>query len=151
MTRLVHRLLGLINRYAIGFFAYLGVGGASAIVEWTGFYFALFYLDALTAAIVGFVFGTLVNFVLSRHLVFWSVRSTAMDLVLVFAVSLAAFAINLAVFLLLFWVASLDVMVSKVIGTGSAFAFNYLARQFYVFSARSRFSALSSRFRGLRK
>ena len=150
MTAFVHRLRRRIDRYAVGFLAYVAIGGASAVVEWTSFYFSLPYLGSVGAAVAGFAFGTVANFVLSRGLVFWSKRSVATDLMLVFVVSLVAFAVNLAVFLLLYRAADVDVLISKVLGTGSAFTFNYLARQFYVFSARSRFPSLSSRFRSYR-
>jgi len=150
MTTFVHRLRRRIDRYSVGLLAYVAIGGASAVVEWTSFYFSLAHLGSVGAALVGFAFGTLANFVLSRSLVFWSKRSAAMDLMLVFLVSLVAFAVNLAVFLLLYRAATVDVLVSKIVGTGSAFAFNYLARQFYVFSARSRFPSLSSRIRSFR-
>lgn len=150
MIAFAHRLLRLIDRYGVGLLAYVAIGGASALVEWTSFYFSLPYLGSVGAAVAGFAIGTLVNFVLSRSLVFWSKRSAAMDLVLVFVASLVAFTVNLTVFLLLYQAANVDVLVSKVVGTGSAFAFNYLARQFYVFSARSRFPSLSRRIRSLR-
>lgn len=127
----------------MGFIAYAGIAGLSAATEWGTFYVSLPHVGSIAAAFVGFFFGTLANFLLSRGLVFRSRRSATRDFVLVYAASAIAFVANFAIYVGLYWGLDVYVMVSKVVGTCFGFAFNYSARQFYIFSSASRFAALS--------
>lgn len=140
-------IIRLGDRYGLSVIAYVGIAGLSAATEWMTFYFSLPRVGSISAAFVGFFFGTLANFFLSRGLVFRSRRSAAQDFLLVYVVSGLAFVANFAVYLCLYRGFDVDVMVSKVLGTCCGFVFNYAARQFYVFSRASRFAALSQSLR----
>ena len=134
---------GMLCRRALGLWRCFVV---SALVEWTSFLLTLPWLGPTAAAFVGFLVATGVNFALSRKVAFRSVRSARTELLLVLMMSAAAFAMNFAAFLLLFRFAGLDVFVAKMGGTGFGFTFNYLARQFLVFSRFPRFGTVSALF-----
>lgn len=135
-----HPIVRFGDRYGPSFVAYVGVAGVSAATEWTTFYASLQYAGDVGAAFVGFLFGTLANFLLSRGLVFRSRRSALQDLLLVYAGSGLAFAVNLAVYLGLYFGVGVDIAASKVLGTCCGFLFNFSVRQFYVFSREPRFT-----------
>lgn len=135
------------DRYGVGFVAYVGVAGLSASTEWATFYASLQHVGNVGAAFVGFFFGTLANFLLSRGFVFRSRRPARQDFLLVYVVSGLAFIANLMTYLGLYFGVGVDVMVSKVLGTCCGFLFNFGARQFYVFAREPRFAALSQAVR----
>jgi putative flippase GtrA len=139
----------LADRYSIGFFAYLGVAGLSALSEWTSFVASLSLVGPIVAAFVGFFFGTLVNFVLSRQFVFRSVRQSGQELLLVVLLSAFAFSANFLVYIVLFLLFGVKILLAKIIGTGFGFTFNYLARQFFIYSRESPFASMSAILRSV--
>jgi putative flippase GtrA len=137
----------LVDRYGIGFFVYLGVAIVSALSEWTSFIASLPATGPIAAAVIGFFFGTLVNFVLSHRFAFRSARPVGQEFFLVAIVSGVAFSANFLAYFVLFSYFGVNVLIAKIVGTGCGFSFNYLARQFYVFSLQSPFASISSTFR----
>jgi putative flippase GtrA len=119
---------------------YFVVGGISACVD-IGFFFVfakLLDFNYLAVATVGFLIAVPVNYLLSVRFVFTSgARFRPLEeLGLVYLVS----AIGLAVHLVVLYVAVdrlfLELMLSKVIATGSVFLWNFLARNYFVFRPR---------------
>lgn len=127
-------ILSLANRYGIGFAIYCGVAVVSALSEWASFLMALSEMGPNAAAILAFFVATLINLVLSRWVAFLSVRRLRAEAMLVIAMSAIAFAANFLCFVALYRYAGVNVLAAKVSGTFVGFGFNYLVRQFYIFS-----------------
>jgi len=118
---------------------YACVGGIAACVD-IGF-FALFAklleYSYLWIAAFGFLLATWVNYHLSIIFVFADQRrKRATEIGLVYLVSLLGLGLNQVI---LFWCvekAEGELMISKLIATGSVFIWNYLARKYYIFAER---------------
>lgn len=120
---------------------YVVIGGASALVEWAVFYtlLALLRLDYIAAALGGFVFATLVNWVLSRRFGFLRRDgNTRREIAATYVVSLLALAMNLGAMIALVELANVHMFLAKVLGTGSGFLCNFVGRQFWVFDSTPR-------------
>jgi putative flippase GtrA len=125
-----------ITRYLPGAVAYLFVGGLSALIEWAVFFGSVTILDLHYAAaiFVAFIVATFNNWYLSSKLIFRSSgRSTGEEFLLVYLVSGFGLLINFMVTATSIELLGLGLMVAKICGTGSAFVWNYAARQFFVF------------------
>jgi putative flippase GtrA len=129
--------------YTPGFLAYAATAAVCASVEWSVFATSLLFTSPLFAAFNGFFLATALNFVLSRRFVFISERPLVEELALVTGVSGLAFIANLAAFFVLKDMLLIGLMPAKVAGTFVGFAANYVTRQFYVYSRKSRFMAIS--------
>jgi putative flippase GtrA len=127
-------IIPLVNRYGIGFFVYCGVAAVSAVAEWASFLVALSEMGPNAAAISAFFIATMINLLLSRWIVFRSVRRLRTEVMLVFAMSALAFVANFLCFIALYRYANVSVLAAKVSGTFVGFGFNYLVRQFFIFS-----------------
>jgi putative flippase GtrA len=116
---------------------YFVVGGVSACFD-IGFFYVFAKLlgyNYLGVATVGFVFAVLVNYYLSVRFVFTSgVRfSRGQELLLIYLVSSVGLLIHLAVlYVSVDWLA-IELMLSKLGATGATFAWNFLARNYFVF------------------
>jgi putative flippase GtrA len=143
------RLSKLADRYSVGLLAYFGVAAVSALSEWASFLASLSFVGPIAAAFVGFFFGTLVNFFLSRNFVFQSVRPAGQELILVVALSAVAFCVNFMAYVALFAWIGVNILLAKIIGTGCGFAFNYIARQFFIFSNTSPYGPISALSRNM--
>jgi putative flippase GtrA len=116
---------------------YFVVGGVSAIFD-IGFFFVFakhLGLNYLGVAAVGFVIAVLINYALSVRFVFSSgVRFTrGQELALVYLVSGIGLALHLAIlYFAVEWVA-LELMLSKLIATAAVFAWNFGARNYFIF------------------
>ena len=117
---------------------YFLVGGAAATVDLLlfGLLTLVVGIHWFVAAALSFVPATTLNYLLSIRLVFDSQArfSRRLEVSLVFAVS----AIGLAINELLLWIAidglDLPLLVSKVLGSGGVFLWNYVLRAYYIFS-----------------
>lgn len=127
-------MLGRIARY-------FAVGGISAVADISFFFvFAkLAGLHYLGVATVGFILATGLNYVLSVRMVFTSgVRfSKRKEIALVYVVSAAGLAVNLLVLYVAVDRIGLELMLSKVIATGSVFLWNFLMRNYFIFRERT--------------
>ena len=116
---------------------YFVVGGVSAVVDIAFFFvFAkLLGFNYLAVATIGFLVATLFNYALSIKFVFTSgVRfGKRKEIALVYLVSAAGLAVNLLVLYLAVSVAGLELMLSKVIATGTVFLWNFLTRNYFIF------------------
>jgi putative flippase GtrA len=136
-------LLRFANAYGTGLIAYLAVAFISAATEWGTFAAAATAMPPIQAALVGFVIATGVNFVLSRRFVFRSRSSWASELALLYLSSAAVFVGNLTVFYVLYDIFDVHLMIAKILGTMAGFVFNFVARQFWIFSPRPRYAPMS--------
>ena len=99
------------------------------------------------AALVGFLVATNINLVLSRLFTFPpEFGALGIEALLVTVASGLAFAANLLSFLLLYRFVDVNVVAAKMAGTTFGFAFNYVARQFVIFSRISSYLSVSAVF-----
>jgi putative flippase GtrA len=116
---------------------YFVVGGISACVD-IGFFFVfakLLGFNYLAVATIGFLIAVLVNYFLSVRFVFKSgVRFTRrQEFALVYLVSGIGLALHLAVLYAAVDLMAFELMLSKLIATGSVFVWNFLARNYFIF------------------
>ena len=117
---------------------YFLVGGASAAVDFALFGILLLILGTpswFVAALVSFVAATAFNYVLSIRTVFSQGVRFAMrhEIILVFLASLVGLAINQFALWLAYQVAGWNVLIAKCIATGTAFLWNFSARNSFIF------------------
>ena len=128
-------------KYFASLLVYGAVGGAAALVEWAAFYIALELADFhyLVAALIGFVFATWVNYLLSARYAFIRKQARAgVELTKVYVVSSLALVVNLGVTIALVEVLAAHPMAAKIAGTGCGFLLNFAGRQLWVFDSRPR-------------
>jgi putative flippase GtrA len=128
-------------KYFASLVVYAGVGGAAALVEWGAFYAALELagFHYLAAALVGFVFATWVNYLLSARYAFIRKEARAgVELTKVYVVSTLALVVNLGVTIALVELVAAHPLAAKVMGTGCGFLLNFAGRQLWVFDTRPR-------------
>jgi putative flippase GtrA len=128
-------------KYFGSLLVYGAVGGAAALVEWASFYAALELADLhyLVAALIGFVFATWVNYLLSARYAFIRKEARAgVELTKVYVVSLLALIVNLGATIALVELVAAHPMAAKVVGTGCGFLLNFAGRQLWVFDSRPR-------------
>jgi glycosyltransferase involved in cell wall biosynthesis len=125
-----------IMRYAPRFVFYAAAGGVCALINWSFFYILhyLAHINYLPAAAVSFCFSTTANYALSSLIFKSKGRRKLAEYVLVLLASAAALSIDLGVMYALIERLDFSPMAAKILGTGSAFLFNYSARQFFIFS-----------------
>jgi hypothetical protein len=126
-------ILPLANRYGIGFAIYCGIAVVSALSEWASFLLMLPEMGPNVAAILAFFIATLINLLFCRWAAFLSVRRLRAEVMLVIAMNAIAFAANFLCFVAVYH-AGFDVLAAKVSGTFVGFGFNYILRQFFIFS-----------------
>lgn len=131
-----------IETYIGSLFVYVLIGGSAAVVEWVVFATLVIGLDALhyiPGGIVSFVVATYVNYLLSVRYGFKSRgRSTGGELVLVYCISGVGLCIGLATLAVGTEILGIHLMISKIVGTGLAFLWNFAGRQFIVFDTAPR-------------
>ena len=119
---------------------YFVVGGISACVD-IGFFFVfakLLGFNYLAVSTGGFLIAVPVNYLLSVRFVFTSgARFKPLhELALVYLVSSVGLGLHLVVLYVAVDVLGLELMLSKLIATGSVFAWNFTARNYFVFRSR---------------
>lgn len=131
-------LIDKINKYKKQFIIYFFVGGFCAVVNWVAFYLMITYahISYIPAAILAFILSCYINFLLCRKVFTPSERKKTTEFFLIIAVSTIAAGIDIAAMTFFIEVVKLPIMVSKILGTGVAFIFNYTSRQFYIYRER---------------
>jgi putative flippase GtrA len=128
-----------IKTYYGLFFKYSLAGLFCALINWSLFYIINYILHIyyLIAASFAFIASTTINYFLCR-LVFQSRgRKKSLEYLFVFAASGIAISIDLTVMYFLVEFAGIPRMFAKTAGTGAAFLFNYISRQFFIFSPKN--------------
>lgn len=126
----------LIGSGGQGFVAYLLIGGASALTEWSVFWLLLKVasLHYVVAAVAGFAVATFVNYLLCIRTIFVSKTNSGWkDVAMVYGASLLALTINGATLAFLVQRLGFDPMAAKIAGTGTAFLFNFTSRRYLIF------------------
>lgn len=119
---------------------YFFVGGVAALSDLLIFFVftKLLGIYYVYIAVLGFIIATFINYLLSIRFVFdpGARFSKLFELGMVYLASLLAFAVHLAILILLIDYFSLEKMISKTFATIGAFMFNYLIRKYYVFAKK---------------
>jgi putative flippase GtrA len=122
-----------VIRYAL-------VGGSVAAADVVFFYiFAnLLSFNYLWVNAIGFVLGTLANYVLSVRLVFKSGTRFKMseEIILIFFIATTSLLLNQIIIFVLIDKMGVNLMVSKLLTVASVFSWNYFSRKHFVFSRR---------------
>jgi len=118
-------------------FKYFFVGGFAAIIDIGLFSLFASYLGLpwIPVSIFTFILATLVNYFLSIQIVFKSgVRHQKhVELIGVFIVSTLALLVNQAVLYVGIEILGLQLIISKIIATGTVFFWNYFGRSKFIF------------------
>ncbi len=115
------------------FFRYLFVGGFAAIVNIGSLFIFKEWLNIhyLIANVIGFIFGLITNYILSKWLVFS--KENNLNLVLEFITYAIIGVLGLGFDTLFMWlftsILGLYYMLSKIISTGLVFIWNFFARK----------------------
>lgn len=119
------------------FVRYFFVGGVAASTDLLIFYVFAKQLgyNYILITVLGFLVATFVNYVLSIKFVFDSGArfERRAEIALTYIVSAIALIVHVAVLYTFIDVLSFEKMLSKLVAIGSAFAFNFLLRKYYVF------------------
>ncbi|MBB44310.1 MAG: hypothetical protein CMM44_11195 [Rhodospirillaceae bacterium] len=132
-------MLFLMRTYLQSILLYAGVGGIAAIIEWGIFYLIFVYAEIpyFFAALPGFFVATLSNWFLCRTVAFFpNSEGSPYDLVQIFVASSIAMIVNLITMTALIESGLTDIFSAKIVGTGVAFSFNYVIRQFIIYSKK---------------
>ena len=124
------------------FVSYFGVGGVSALVEWSVFSLLEYLLDVpyLLATVLAFLVSTTTNWILGRTFTFKDSafrEKKAKEAFLVFLVSAIGLAFNMVLMVLFVDVLGMDTnllkTVAKILATGLVFIWNFLSRKYWVY------------------
>jgi len=113
------------------------VGLLCAFIDWGTFYLLVYKLSILylPAAALAFLLSGTVNYFLCKLIFISKGRKRIIEYVMLLVASSIALSIDLGTMYFLVEFFALPKMLSKILGTGVAFMFNYCFRQFVIFSA----------------
>jgi len=119
------------------FIQYFFAGLFCAFVNWAFFYYLESKMYYLFAGTLSFLVGATVNFILCK-LIFKSKegRKKRTEYAMVIFVGAIGWSIDMAATSFCVEILGFSKMISKIAGTGVAFIFNYVSKQFYIFSHR---------------
>jgi glycosyltransferase involved in cell wall biosynthesis len=128
----------VFDKYGKPFLKYVGAGFLCALLNWGTFYLLNYIagLHYLAAAAIAFILSCTLNYVLCKFIFASRGRKKAAEFIFLLLASAIALSIDLSVMYLLVEKISLPRMVAKILGTGSAFFFNYISRQFFIFAPK---------------
>ena len=111
------------------------MGGSAALINWAVFYLGLQAgLPYLLSGVLSFILATLWNFIFARIFIFTSRKHSLLkESALVYVVSLGGLVIDMGVLYACVEWLGISAMVGKIIATGVAFVFNFLARYLGVY------------------
>lgn len=118
------------------FVRYFIVGGICAVVDWVIFSIFLYgpEFHYLLAATISFVVATALNYVLALRYVFERGKRARHTLIMmVYFVSGLSVIINLVILSAAIELFGIHALVAKILGTGSAFIWNFGARYLWIF------------------
>lgn len=120
----------------IKFFRYVFVGGFAFIVDFLTLYILKRYMHYLIAIAIAFILGLVVNFILSKKVVFTEdavVSKVESEFTLYGIIGLIGLGLTELLVFILKDLAKLDVMLSKVIAAIIVLIWNFLARKYLIY------------------
>jgi putative flippase GtrA len=117
---------------------YFFVGGAAAVMDFALFALGIWVLGQehwFAVGVFSFVVATALNYVLSIRIVFVTgVRFTKTnEIMLVFLVSLIGLVVNQGALWFFYKLAGIHILLSKCLATATAFVWNFIGRNNFVF------------------
>ena len=124
---MISLLSEIIKKYSKKFLIYFWVGGFCAVVNWISFYLLIIYvhISYIPAAILSFILSCYINFIMCRKVFIPSTRKKTTEFLLIIAASTVAASIDITAMTFFIEILKFNVMLSKILGTGVAFLFNY--------------------------
>jgi putative flippase GtrA len=115
---------------------YFFVGLFCALIDWGIFYLLVYKLNFsyLLAGTLAFLISGTINYFLCRLVFISKGRKKIIEYIMLLIASSIALSIDLGTMYLLIEFFTISQILSKIIGTGMAFMFNYCFRQFIIFS-----------------
>jgi putative flippase GtrA len=131
-------LVATIMKYRGQFIKYAVSGLICAFLNWLAFYLLhyLCHIYYLISASLAFFLSVTANYFLSKLIFASRQRKKSAEFLLVFMASAIALSLDLFVMYFLVDKIGIPAMAAKILGTGSAFAINYLSRQFFIFKSK---------------
>ena len=121
------------NNGIIQFIRYFFVGGVAAVVNiGTLFLFVdIFNINYIISNVVGFIFGIIINYVLSKMFVFTSNNSINKIFEIIMYVIIGVLGLCFDTFMLWIFTSKIGIyyMISKIISTLLTFIWNFIARK----------------------
>jgi putative flippase GtrA len=117
---------------------YAVAGLICAFLNWLAFYLLhyLGHINYLISAAIAFFISVTVNYFLSKLIFSSRRRKKTTEFLLVFLASAIALSLDLLVMYFLVDRLRMPAIAAKILGTGTAFAINYVSRQFFIFKPK---------------
>jgi len=117
------------------FVKYSAIGLLAASIEWTIFFFLKAEFQYHVAFLIAFAIATTIHYFLTVKLVFTNSKFRQhQEIMFIFFVAGVGLIINTAALTFFVQIFDLDKMIAKILATGTAFIWNYLARKHFVFA-----------------
>lgn len=116
------------------FTSYFFIGGFSAIIEWVSFFILNqgINIHFINATIIAFLLSTYTNWIIGRNTIFKDFKdkkNIIKEITSIYFVSGFGLIINILVMFVLVKVFYINPMISKIIGTGLVFLWNFTIRK----------------------
>lgn len=120
------------------FFKFLITGGSSTASHYVVFWLCLSVaaMDATTSSAVGYLFGSIVSYLLNYYYTFNSRRSHRSAVLLFYAMVSIGFIINIGVVHVFVKELTFNPWLAQICATGLTLVFNFVISKFLVFSWR---------------
>lgn len=127
-----------ILKYKKEFILYFFAGGFCALVNWGCFYIlnSFFEINYIFAGLYAFIISTVLNFILCKLIFKSKGYKKITEFILIVLASIIAIIIDLSTMTLFIKLLNVVPILGKIIGTGFAFIFNYVFRQFFIFESK---------------
>jgi putative flippase GtrA len=133
--------LGVPLGYLFNFGKYLVSGSVCALLNWLVFYLLMYArgISYIPSAIAAFIVSTTLSFVLSKQIFFSRGQKHFVEYLLVLVTSAFSMVIDLLLLYLFIEKLFLFPMVAKIIASFADLIFNFVTRQFIIFSRKTYF------------
>ena len=132
---MIKNMIKKLFQYKKFFILYLIAGGFCALVNWYTFYVfnSNMGINYILSGIYAFIISTILNFLLCKIIFKSRGLKKRIEFLLVTIAGIIAIIIDLSTMTLFIKLFNLVPIYAKILGTGSAFIFNYAFRQFFIF------------------
>ena len=134
------KFMDKLLQYKKEFILYFFAGGFCALVNWSCFYIfnSNLGINYILSGLYAFIISTVINFILCKIIFKSKGLKKRIEFLLVTIASVIAIIIDLSTMTLFIKLFNLVPIFAKILGTGFAFIFNYVFRQFFIFDNNSK-------------
>ena len=120
------------------FFKFFVTGGSATAAHYVVFWLciAVAAMDATTSSAIGYLFGSVVSYLLNYYYTFDSRRSHRTAVLLFYVMVSIGFLINIGIMHVFVKELSLNPWLAQICATGLTLVFNFVVSKFFVFSWR---------------